>query len=67
MKHLTILPAGYGHWKVTFDLRGKSITKVTTNSQAIDRWSERHQISSRTRSNSLTEKQAYRILTGLSK
>lgn len=36
MKNLTIKFNGYGHWKIECDYRGKRISTVTTNSQAID-------------------------------
>lgn len=35
--YITILPSGYGHWKVTFhNYRGKDRTFTTNDSQAID-------------------------------
>ena len=35
-RNLTILPSGYGHWKISCDYRGKQIHAITTNSVAID-------------------------------
>ena len=36
-KHnLSILPSGYGHWRIECDYRGKRIGCVTTDSEAID-------------------------------
>lgn len=31
------LPSGYGHYKVTFEIRGKRKTHTTTNTMALDR------------------------------
>jgi hypothetical protein len=33
---LSILPAGYGHWKITTTYYGKTITCITTDSMAVD-------------------------------
>lgn len=38
--YITVLPSGYGHWKITSQLRGKLISGITTDSQLIDRYSE---------------------------
>lgn len=35
-RNLTIKMTGYGHWRVSMDYRGKTISTVTTNSSAID-------------------------------
>ena len=36
-KHnLTILPSGYGHWKISCDYRGKRISCITNDSEAVD-------------------------------
>lgn len=35
-RNLTIKTAGYGHWRVSMDYRGKTISTVTTNSMAVD-------------------------------
>lgn len=35
-RNLTIKMAGYGHWRVSMDYRGKTISTVTTNSMAVD-------------------------------
>jgi len=40
MKYLNILPAGYGHFKITTDHYGKTISCITTNTQAIDKWKD---------------------------
>ncbi len=34
--YIQIMPSGYGHWKITVDYYGKSISCTTTNSMAID-------------------------------
>jgi|ERR1044072_541700 hypothetical protein len=38
MKMISILSAGYGHFKISTMYRGKLIGAVTTNTQAIDRY-----------------------------
>lgn len=35
-RNLTIKMTGYGHWRVSMDYRGKTISTVTTNSTAVD-------------------------------
>lgn len=35
-RNLTIRQTGYGHWRISMDYRGKTISTVTTNSTAID-------------------------------
>lgn len=38
-KHdLTIIPSGYGHWQISCLYRGKRISTITTNSEAIDNY-----------------------------
>lgn len=36
MKYISILPNGYGHWKISMDYRNKTISTITNNSTAID-------------------------------
>ena len=36
MKYISILPSGYGHWKISMEYRNKEISCVTNNSTAID-------------------------------
>lgn len=36
MKQITILPSGYGHWKISMQYYNKTIITITNNSQAID-------------------------------
>jgi len=35
-KILTVMPSGYGHWKITTTHYGKRISCTTNNSMAID-------------------------------
>lgn len=35
-RNLTIKMTGYGHWRVSMDYRGKTISTVTNNSIAVD-------------------------------
>ena len=36
-KHnLTIVPSGYGHWRISCDYRGRRIYTTTTDSEAVD-------------------------------
>lgn len=37
-RNLKILPSGYGHWKISCDYRGKTISTVTTDSHSVDEW-----------------------------
>lgn len=36
MNYISILPSGYGHWKISMEYRKKTISCVTSNSTAID-------------------------------
>jgi hypothetical protein len=38
MKKISIIPSGYGHFKITTTYRNKDISTVTTNTLAIDRY-----------------------------
>lgn len=38
MKTISILSAGYGHFKISTEHYGKTITCITTNTVAIDAW-----------------------------
>lgn len=38
MKRLTIMPSGYGHFKITTTHYNKEISCTTTNTRAIDAW-----------------------------
>ena len=35
---LSVEKTGYGHWRVTQQVRGKKVSHTTTNAPAIDRW-----------------------------
>lgn len=35
-RNLHIVFRGYGHWRVFMDYRGKRISTITTNSEAVD-------------------------------
>ena len=35
-RNLSILKTEYGHWKISCEYRGKTISTVTTNSCAVD-------------------------------
>lgn len=37
-KSISILPSGHGHFKISTEHYGKTISTVTTNTQAIDAW-----------------------------
>lgn len=37
---ITIMPSGYGHWKVTTQHYGKEISAVTTDTRAIDTYND---------------------------
>lgn len=37
-KYITVLPSGYGHWKVESTYRGKRVSGITSDSQLIDRY-----------------------------
>jgi hypothetical protein len=39
---ITVLPSGYGHWKVMSTVRtsGKTVQGTTTNSRLVDRYNE---------------------------
>lgn len=39
---ITVLPSGYGHWKVMSTVRstGKTVTGTTTDSRLIDKFNE---------------------------
>ena len=36
MKNLTLMPSGYGHYKITINYRGKQYSATTSNMPAID-------------------------------
>lgn len=38
MKQISILTAGYGHFKISTTYRNKTISAITTNTLAIDRY-----------------------------
>lgn len=63
MVFLKILPAGYGHFEITYYHRGKKKTRVTNNTLATDRWRERDYVTPRTKVHGYTEAQAYKALT----
>jgi len=35
---ITVLPAGYGHWRVQSTFRGKPVCGITTDSELIDKY-----------------------------
>lgn len=60
---ITVLPAGYGHYKVMSTIRtsGKTSTGITTDSRLIDRFNELKD--ERLRGIVAVEKQLHRIAT----
>lgn len=40
MKTLTITPKGYGHFEISTEHYGKTISCITTNTRAIDDWND---------------------------
>lgn len=35
---LSVEKTGYGHWRVTQQIRGRKVSHTTTNAPAVDRW-----------------------------
>lgn len=35
---LSVEKTGYGHWRVTQQVRGKKVSHTTNNAPAVDRW-----------------------------
>lgn len=53
---------GYGHYRVTFEFRGKNISAITTNMTAIDRITCSNEFAPKECRFFYTEKQAYQAL-----
>lgn len=37
-RNLSVIPEGFGHWKIECDHRGKRISTITCNSLSVDDW-----------------------------
>ena len=61
-KFVSIIFSGYGHHKVTFIVRGKEKSVITTNTPAIDRINFRDNYNDRHRHSFYTLKEAYQAL-----
>ena len=62
---LSVEKTGYGHWRVTQQVRGKKVSHTTTNAPAVDRWMDGKEDNPKTRRYFYTYKEALSALLNI--